>query len=69
MFFCQILDGMLAEDDEVVDTWYLLGWVNRLRATADDGDEGFNGNARFYLQKAKRVHAKHPTDDLQMVSS
>ncbi len=29
----QILDGLLEEDDEVVETWYLLGWVNRLRAT------------------------------------
>ena len=29
----QVLDGLLEEDDEVVETWYLLGWVNKLRAT------------------------------------
>jgi hypothetical protein len=24
---------LLEEDDEVVETWYLLGWLNKLRAT------------------------------------
>ena len=39
----QVLDGLLEEDDEVVETWYLLGWVNSLRATfeskADNGKQ------------------------------
>ena len=64
----QVLEGMLEEDDQVVDTWYLLGWINRLRATAEDGgDEGYNGNVRFYLGKAKAVHKANPTDDSDMV--
>lgn len=51
-----------------MDTWYLLGWLNRLKATADDGDEGYNGNVRYYLNKAKEVHKANPTDDADMVS-
>ena len=35
----QVLDGLLEEDEEVVETWYLLGWVNRLRATFESKAE------------------------------
>ena len=66
----QVLDGLLEEDDEVVETWYLLGWVNRLRAmdTQDlDTQQGYNANVRYYLLKAKRVHTKNPTDDEDLV--
>ena len=28
----QVLDGLIEEDEDVVDTWYLLGWLNKLRA-------------------------------------
>lgn len=34
----KVLDGLLEEDDEVVETWYLLGWLNRLRATLEKSD-------------------------------
>ena len=85
----EVLDGLLEEDDQVVETWqvvvmctririnkmtksiplirYLLGWVNRLRSTGPEGDEGYNENARFYLEKAKSVNASKPTDDEEMV--
>ena len=36
---CQVLDGLLEEDEEVVETWYLLGWVNKLRATFESKAE------------------------------
>lgn len=59
------MEGLLEEDDEIVETWYLLGWLNSLRAK--DGVSGYNSNARFYLDKAARVHKTNPTDDMQMV--
>ena len=57
-----VLDGLLEEDDEVVEVWYLLGWLNRLR-----DDEDYTGNSRFYLNKAKQVQGKNPIDDEEMV--
>ena len=36
-----VLDGLVAEDDEVVAAWYLLGWLNYHR-----GEEEYTGNAR-----------------------
>ncbi len=62
----QVLEGLLEEDDQVVDTWYLLGWLNRLRAAAG-GEEGYDGNARFYLKRALEVNSAKQTDDSQMV--
>jgi len=50
-----VLDGLVEEDDEVVAAWYLLGWINFLKED--------QANARFYLKKAKQVHAMNPTDD------
>ncbi len=63
----QVLEGLLAEDDEVVETWYLLGWLNKLRAEVADED-GYEGNARFYLSKAREAQKKNPTDDADMVA-
>jgi len=57
-----VLDGLVAEDDEVVAAWYLLGWLNYHR-----GEEEYTGNARFYLNKAKQVHVVKPTDDDEMM--
>jgi len=50
-----VLDGLVEEDDEVVAGWYLLGWINHLKED--------QSSARFYLKKAKQVHAMNPTDD------
>lgn len=52
-----VLDGLVEEDDEVVDVWYLLGWLNYLR-----GGE-FWGNARYYLNQAREVAHKVQFDD------
>ena len=75
----QVLDGLIEEDEDVVETWYLLGWLNKLRAdfeiSAANGSpeedargtaDGYKGNARFYLKKATQVHSKNPTDDDQL---
>ncbi|CAN7996326.1 unnamed protein product [Ixodes hexagonus] len=52
-----VLDGLVEEDDEVVDVWYLLGWLNYLRA----GE--YMDNARFYLTKAQQVARKVHFED------
>ncbi|KAK8789232.1 hypothetical protein V5799_020993 [Amblyomma americanum] len=54
-----VLDGLVEEDDEVVDVWYLLGWLNYLR-----GGE-YKGNARYYLNQARQVAHKVQFDDAQ----
>ena len=73
----QVLDGLIEEDEDVVDTWYLLGWLNKLRAdfertnateTKDDLYEGYLGNARYYLNKSLKVQHKTPSDDTELVS-
>ena len=45
-----------------------------IRVKPSSGDQsdadGYNGNARYYLQQAKRVHnSVKPTDDEQMVTT
>lgn len=50
----------------MVETWYLLGWLNRIRATTEE-ESGYDGNVRFYLGRAREVHKKNPTDDADMV--
>jgi len=56
----KVLESLLEEDEEVVSTWYLLGWLNYLRSRSE---VEYEGNARFYLNKAARVHTVNPTDD------
>jgi len=75
----KVLNGLTEEDELVVDTWYLLGLLNKLRADfeakeaadeaeAKDASEGYKGNARYYLKKALKVHAKSATDDKDMIT-
>lgn len=61
----KVLESLTEEDDEVVSTWYLLGWSNYLRSKEE---EGYLGNARFYLSKALKVNKKSPTDDKDMLA-
>lgn len=50
-----------------------VGSKIRLKPSNGEGysdTDGYNGNARYYLQQAKQVHAtKKPTDDKEMVSA
>ena len=72
----QVLKGLIEEDELVVDTWYLLGLTNKLRAdfeatNDEDGQssgESHKSNARYYLKKALKVHSKSPTDDDSLIS-
>ncbi|KAM8825757.1 uncharacterized protein ACB058_019265 isoform 1-T1 [Synchiropus picturatus] len=71
-----VLEGLLEEDDEVVQVWYLSGWVCYLqleRAKEQQEQEGsgeeederkeLNEAARFHLTKAKKLHGKLRCDD------
>jgi len=62
-----VLDGLVEEDDEIVDPWYLLGWLNKVRSDTEK-EEVYLGNARHYLTKAKEVHQKNPTKDKGMIN-
>ncbi|XP_075128119.1 uncharacterized protein LOC142201191 [Leptodactylus fuscus] len=51
----EVLEGLLEEDDEVIQVWYLLGWVCYLQAKESEEEEAFKDSARTYLRKAKKV--------------
>ncbi|CAL1267266.1 unnamed protein product [Larinioides sclopetarius] len=57
-----ILDGLVEEDDEFIEVWYILGWLNYIQ-----GDE-YKLNAHYYLKKAKEVSVKLGIDDLDYIS-
>ncbi|GFT72089.1 probable assembly chaperone of rpl4 [Nephila pilipes] len=57
-----ILDGLVEEDDEVPEVWYLLGWMNYMQ-----GHE-YKLNAHYYLKKATKVSAKLGIDDQDCIS-
>jgi hypothetical protein len=48
-----IAEGLLDENDEIPQVWYLIGWANYLMG------EDFKGNARFYLNKCKKVKSEN----------
>lgn len=59
----EILEGLLEEDDEVIQVWYLLGWVCYLQAKEPEEEEAFKDSARMYLRKAKKLYVKLKCDD------
>ncbi|XP_053569991.1 uncharacterized protein LOC128660260 [Bombina bombina] len=63
----EILEGLLEEDDEVIQVWYLLGWVCYLQAKAPDEEEAFKDSARTYLRKAKKLYNKLKCDDSELL--
>lgn len=58
----EILELLLDEDDQVVEVWYLLAWLNYLRGP------DFKSNARHYLQKGLEIAKKTRYEDEQMIS-
>uniref|UniRef100_A0A8C7DE39 Si:dkey-12j5.1 n=1 Tax=Oncorhynchus kisutch TaxID=8019 RepID=A0A8C7DE39_ONCKI len=70
-----VLEGLLEEDDEVVQVWYLSGWVcylqmeERRREEREESDEereeceALKEAARSYLTKAKKLYVKLHCDD------
>lgn len=77
-----VLEGLLEEDDEVVQVWYLSGWVCYLQlekakeqqeregreATEEEKEEGMalKEAARSYLTNAKKLYNKLRCDDQPM---
>ncbi|KAK3515634.1 hypothetical protein QTP70_025334 [Hemibagrus guttatus] len=65
-----VLEGLLEEDDEVVQVWYLLGWLYYLQAdkpSAAEDSESLKKSARIYLTKAKKLYIKLQCDDAPML--
>ncbi|XP_061676491.1 uncharacterized protein si:dkey-12j5.1 [Syngnathoides biaculeatus] len=79
----EVLEGLLEEDDEVVQVWYLSGWVCYLqleRAKEQQEKEGrtlteeeneersaLKEAARLHLTSAKKLHGKLRCDDQPML--
>ncbi|XP_042878957.1 probable assembly chaperone of rpl4 [Penaeus japonicus] len=57
----EVLEGLSEEDDEIVDTWYLLGWLNYLQG------EEHKDSARHFFHRAKQVQALAPSEDSQLI--
>lgn len=78
-----VLEGLLEEDDEVVQVWYLSGWVCYLQyekakevqeregreVTEEENDErkALTEAARSYLTRATKLYAKLRCDDPPML--
>ncbi|KAM4601489.1 uncharacterized protein ACJ7VT_021218 [Polymixia lowei] len=78
-----VLEGLLEEDDEVVQVWYLSGWVCYLqmerardqrardqKEATDEETEEWNAlkeAARSYLTRAKKLYGKLRCDDRPML--
>uniref|UniRef100_A0A3Q2PRP4 Si:dkey-12j5.1 n=2 Tax=Fundulus heteroclitus TaxID=8078 RepID=A0A3Q2PRP4_FUNHE len=78
-----VLEGLLEEDDEVVQVWYLSGWVCYLQwekakqlqereggeATEENKEEwtALQDAARSYLTNAKKLYSKLQCDDQPML--
>ncbi|KAG9283622.1 putative assembly chaperone of rpl4 [Astyanax mexicanus] len=66
----EVLEGLLEEDDEVVQVWYLLGWLFYLQLdkpeTTED-PESLKKSARTYLTKAKKLYVKLRCEDPPMM--
>ncbi|KAI3360988.1 hypothetical protein L3Q82_013196 [Scortum barcoo] len=78
-----VLEGLLEEDDEVVQVWYLSGWVCYLQlekakeqqegegreVTEEETEErnALKEAARSYLTNAKKLYAKLQCDDQPML--
>ncbi|XP_041367293.1 probable assembly chaperone of rpl4 [Gigantopelta aegis] len=57
----EVLESLLDQNDEDPQVWYLLGWANFLQ-----GDD-YKENARFYLNKAKKVYHKVKMNDEELL--
>ncbi|XDV40360.1 hypothetical protein PO909_009453 [Leuciscus waleckii] len=65
----EVLEDLLEEDDEVVEVWYLLGWLFYLQLDKQDltnNSVNFRKSAWTYLSKAKKLYVKLRCEDAPM---
>ena len=53
---CSVLEELLSEDDEVVQVWYLLGWIHYLKEQDYD-------LVLYYLEMAQKLFTQTGCDD------
>ncbi|XP_063054695.1 uncharacterized protein si:dkey-12j5.1 [Engraulis encrasicolus] len=63
----EVLEGLLEEDDEVVQVWYLLGWVCYLQRDKPEEADSFRESAVAYLTRAKKLYVKLRCEDPAML--
>ncbi|XP_017551271.2 probable assembly chaperone of rpl4 [Pygocentrus nattereri] len=66
----EVLEGLLEEDDEVVQVWYLLGWLFYLQLDKPDPTEdaeSIRKSARTHLTKVKKLYMKLHCEDPPML--
>ncbi|KAM9806305.1 uncharacterized protein ACBT44_013714 isoform 1-T1 [Syngnathus typhle] len=79
----EVLEGLLEEDDEVVEVWYLSGWVcylqlerakeqqekdgRQLTDVEEEERSALKETARMHLTNAKKLHSKLGCDDQPML--
>ncbi|XP_071138790.1 uncharacterized protein [Mytilus edulis] len=56
-----VAEGLLDENDEVPQVWYLIGWANFSMG------EDYKSNARYYLEKCKKLCAKLKYEDEELL--
>ena len=54
-----VIDGLLEENDEDINLWYLLGWTKFLNKETE--------NAKFFLTKTKKMYEKYCYDDKELL--
>ena len=59
----QVLDGLIEEDENVVDTWYLLGWLNKLRADFEKENSQKTKNAEKHQNGSADKNHQHSGDE------
>lgn len=66
----EVLEDLLEEDDEVVQVWYLLGWLFYLQLDKQDlpnNPVNFKKSAITHLTKAKKLYVKLCCEDPPML--
>lgn len=58
----EILELLLEEEEEVIEVWYLLGWLHFLQG------EDYKENARHYLTKGNELAVKLKFDDKTLMA-
>jgi len=54
-----VLEGLVKENGEELEAWYLLGWISHLKEEWT--------KARFFLKKTKQINSINPADDKGIV--